>query len=37
MRLMVNKQLFTFVTTEPTVQPNGASRSRQICAHVKAA
>jgi transposase len=26
MRLMVNKQLFTFVTTEPTVQPNGASQ-----------
>jgi transposase len=26
MRLMVNKQLFTFVTTEPAVQPNGASQ-----------
>jgi transposase len=26
MRLMVNKQLFTFVTTEPPVQPNGASQ-----------
>src|SRR5271154_4074768 len=25
-RLMVNKQLFTFVTTEPAVQPNGASQ-----------
>jgi len=26
MRLMVDKQLFTFVTTEPAVQPNGASQ-----------
>ena len=26
MRLMVNKQLFTFVTTQPAVQPNGASQ-----------
>jgi hypothetical protein len=26
MRLMVNKQLFTFVTTEPAVQPTGASQ-----------
>jgi hypothetical protein len=26
MRLMVNKQLFTFVTTEPAVQPNGVSQ-----------
>jgi hypothetical protein len=26
MRLMVARQLFTFVTTEPTVQPNGASQ-----------
>ena len=26
MRLMVNQQLFTFVTTEPAVQPNGASQ-----------
>jgi transposase len=26
MRLMVNKQLFTFVTAEPAVQPNGASQ-----------
>lgn len=26
MRLMVNKQLFTFVTAEPAVQPNGVSQ-----------
>jgi transposase len=26
MRLMLNKQLFTFVTTEPAAQPNGASQ-----------
>jgi len=26
MRLMVNKQLFTFVATEPAVQPNGVSQ-----------
>lgn len=26
MRLMVNQQLFTFVTAEPTVQPNGTSQ-----------
>ena len=26
MRLMVDKQLFTFVTAEPAVQPNGASQ-----------
>ena len=27
MRLALDKQLFTFVTAEPTVQPNGASQS----------
>ena len=26
MRLMLDKQLFTFVTTEPAAQPNGASQ-----------
>jgi hypothetical protein len=30
MRLMVNKQLFTFVTAEPAVQPNGVSHAHRI-------
>jgi hypothetical protein len=38
MRLMLNQQLFTFVTTPAAVQPNGHSeRSRPFCAQVKAA